>query len=359
MSTKNIVGLTARIVVGLVFIVSAVTKYISIEAFDLFVYEHQIFSWEITGFVTRLLIATEAFLGIMLLSGVYSKQIKLLSVLILVLFTIYILLKPLLFNVDTENCHCFGTVLLLNDTQTLIKNIVLLAVSYFMFWDKGACDLTYKVVHRKLKNGDVIERNKKTFNGTLYSKRKGITVVLFIVLLLVANTVTPAEPVARKIFPKTASIDRNKFDLLIGTQSLDVISDKDTILLPLYQAANDSIKKLHVTEGKKILCLYSTGCKYCKRTAKRLDVVRQRYDIADSSMVIVFWGGLNKIDSFFVKTQTKVLPHTLVRPAVFLPATKGKQPVVVLMNGGKPEKLLKYPNINEKEISEFFNSERK
>ena len=354
MKTKNIVGIIARIIVGLVFIASAVTKYLSIDAVDLFVYEHRIFSWEVTTFVTRLLIVLEAFVGIMLIVGIYPKQFKWTAIVMLIGFSVYVILKPLLFNVDEENCHCFGTVLLLNDRDTLIKNVILLVISYFMFWNKGVTELNYKVVDVKLKNGDITQRYRKTCSGFLYSQRKFLAVVTFIVLFVVANMVFMPEPISRKLYPKTASIDKDKFELLIGLSSTENLSGKDTNLTALYNAAQDSIRKLNITQGNKILCLYSTGCKYCKRASKRLDVVRQKYNIADSSFAIIFWGNDAKVDSFFVKTNTKVLPHTLVSPWVFLPATKGKQPVIALMKDGSVEKLLKYPNINEKEIYDFM-----
>ncbi|MBP3254519.1 MAG: hypothetical protein J6M30_08440 [Bacteroidales bacterium] len=313
MKVKNIIGTAVRILIGLVFVASAVTKYISIDAVDLFVYEHQLFSWNVTTFVTRLLIAAEGCLGIMLLAGIYPKTVKRLSIIMLAGFTVYVLLKPVLFNVDSENCHCFGTVLLLSDRQTLIKNIILLTLSYFMFWDNGW---------------------QGRFGRFIYSQRKYLTAVIIAVCLIVVNTVMMPEPIERNLFPKKASVDQDKFEFLMQM---------------------DSVQNLEATKGKKILCLYSTGCKYCKQSAIRLDVLRQKYDIPDSNFALVFWGSQNGMDSFFVKTNTKPLPHTMVHPIPFLQATKGRQPVVILFNEGKIEKLLKYPNINEKDIKKFLN----
>jgi uncharacterized membrane protein YphA (DoxX/SURF4 family) len=357
MKSRNIVGFVARIIVGLVFIASAITKYLSIDAVDLFVYEHQIFSWGVTTFATRLLIAFEAYIGIMLILGIYARQIKWASIIMLVLFSVYVLLKPVLFNVDNENCHCFGTVLLLDNTQTLIKNIILLVISYFMFWNKGVNDLTYKFVQKKSKDGQITERNILTVGGWLFKQRKFIAVLLFVVLFLSANAINMPEPLARKIFPKTASINKTAFEMLIGQGQLDSLplkTHKDSTVFEMYQIAQDSVEQLRLLEGKKILCLYSTGCKYCKRSAMRLDVVRQKYNIADSSFAIIFWGNAKKVDSFFVKTNTKVLPYTFVPPYIFLTATKGRQPIIVLLKDGKVEELLKYPNINEKRIREFL-----
>jgi len=361
MKSRNIVGFVARIIVGLVFVASAITKYLSIDAVDLFVYEHQIFSWEVTTFVTRLLIVVEVYIGLMLIIGIYARQVKWLSIIMLVLFSIYVLLKPILFNVDNENCHCFGTVLLLNNTQTLIKNVILLLISYFMFWDKGVNDLTYKFVQKKLEDGQIIERNKITISGWLFKQRKFIAILLFIVLFLSANAINMPEPLSRKIFPKTASINTRAFEMLIGKgqlESLPLKTKKDSTVFNMYQMAQDSVQQLRLLEGKKILCLYSTGCKYCKRAAIRLDVVRQRYNIADSSFAIIFWGNNKKVDSFFVKTNTQILPYTLVSPYIFLVATKGRQPVIVLLENGEVKELLKYPNINEKRIREFLLEEK-
>lgn len=354
MTFRNIAGIVARIVVGLVFVLSALTKYLSVDAVDLFVYEHRILSWDVTTFATRLLIVIEAFTGIMLLIGIYPKHIKRLAIVMLAAFTVYVLVKPFIFDVDTDNCHCFGTVLLLSDKQTLVKNIILLVISYFMFWDGGfmqiKCDNTGSVSQEE----DTKQTKKKKVSGIIFKNRKFISVLLFVVLLIVAMTVKMPEPVSRRLYPKTASIDKEKFDMLIGKVSSDILSGRDTVFASLYDSASASLQDMGVMSGKKILCLYSTGCKYCKRSAIRLDVIRQRYNIADTSFALVFWGNINKVDSFFVKTDTKILPHVLVSPYVFLPATKGRQPVIALMEDGEVKQLLKYPNINEKEIADFF-----
>lgn len=307
MTTKKNIGIIVRVLIGLVFIASSVTKYISIEAFDIFIYEHQLFPWVITTFVTRLLIAIEGCLGVLLVLGVYSKIIKKIVIGFLAFFTIYVILKPFLFNVDTTNCHCFGTVLILSDTQTLIKNIVLLILSYFMFWDKGNC---------------FINKQWQTYS----------TIVLSIFALICVFLITKPDVFRHK---RIAEIDQAKFDYLLSTKEM---------------------RALKVTEGRKIVCMFSTGCKYCKRTAMRLEVIKQRNNLADSSFAIVFWGNPKSVDKFFNQTKIERLPHTLVSPILFLRATKGRQPIIIIMNNGKIVELLKYPNINEKEITNFINN---
>lgn len=330
MKTRNVIGWVARIVIAVVFMLSAVTKYISLDAFDQFIYEHQLFSWITTTILTRLLIATEFTLGLLLLVGVKPKLIKWLIIAFLVFFTVYILAKPYLFQVEEENCHCFGDVFIMSDNQTLVKNIFLLLLSYFMFWNKGLIS-SKKEQQQSLQQQDKKE-NKIVF--WLKNNQTYLIIVSFVAVLILAFGINMPDTLRYKLYGKAAKIDESKFEYLIS---------------------NESLKDLHIKEGKKIVCMYSPVCKYCKKTAKRLEVMRKKYDIKDDNFALIFWGGDEAIQRFFKKNEIKPLPYKNVPASIFLQATKGRQPVVILMNNGKVEKLLKYPNIVDKDIVEFLN----
>lgn len=329
MKTRNVIGWIARIFVALVFMASAVTKYISLDAFDQFIYEHQLFSWITTTILTRLLIACEFSLGLLLLIGVKPKLIKSLIIAFLVFFTIYIIVKPHFFAVDQENCHCFGEVLIMSDTQTLIKNIVLLVFSYFMFWNKG--------IEEKNNQEVLLEEKPSKFNKVsvwIKNNTTYLTIVCFVAVLIASFGINMPDSLRYKLYGKAAKINEEKFEYLIS---------------------NEALEDLHIKEGKKIVCMYSPVCKYCKKTAKRLDVMRQKYNIKDENFALIFWGGDKAIKRFFVKNEIKELPFKNVPAPVFLEATKGRQPIIILMNNGKVEKLLKYPNIIDEDIVEFLN----
>lgn len=329
MKTRNVIGWIARIFVALVFMASAVTKYISLDAFDQFIYEHQLFSWITTTILTRLLIACEFSLGLLLLIGVKPKLIKSLIIAFLVFFTIYIIVKPHVFAVDQKNCHCFGEVLIMSDTQTLIKNIVLLVFSYFMFWNKG--------IEEKNNQEILLEEKPSKFNKIsvwIKNNTTYLTIVCFVAVLIASFGINMPDSLRYKLYGKAAKINEEKFEYLIS---------------------NEALEDLHIKEGKKIVCMYSPVCKYCKKTAKRLDVMRQKYNIKDENFALIFWGGDKAIKRFFVKNEIKELPFKNVPAPVFLEATKGRQPIIILMNNGKVEKLLKYPNIIDEDIVEFLN----
>ncbi|MBR1769857.1 MAG: DoxX family protein [Bacteroidales bacterium] len=334
MKTKNIIGLIARVVIALVFMASAITKYISIDAFDQFVYEHQIFPWVTTTIVTRLLIACEFTLGFLLLIGVKAKEVKWLIIVFLVGFTVYIALKPYLFNtVDEENCHCFGEVLILSDSQTLIKNIILLALSYFMFWDKGL-NLTKAGNDESEENNDNGKaKPKEGILSWLKSHQNPVAAYSFIVILILFFFIKMPDTLQYKLYGKAAKINEPAFEYIIN---------------------HGELADLNVTKGKKIVCMYSPFCKYCSKTAKRFDVIRQKYNLKDEDFVLIFWDKEEAVQKFFSRNEIKPLPHRNIPAKVFLEATYGKQPVIILLNNGKVEKLLKYPNILEKDILDFL-----
>lgn len=305
MDFKKIGLIAVRVLIGLVFIASAVTKYISIEAFDMFIFEHELFSWNLTNFVSRILIACEACLGLMLVLGIYPKLSRWLTVGSLGIFTIYVLLKPYFFEVDSENCHCFGDVLILSDSQTIVKNLILLVLSISLFFEKGW--------------------------QTKYAKY--ILIACMIAPLATAFIVRPPDVIVHKLYGKQVELDMEVFNKLIVL---------------------DDVKDLKITEGKKVLCLYSTACKHCKRTAIKLDVMIKRHDLDKDKFVVLFWGKKENIDLFYKETNAELLPTGKVPPLAFLAATKGRQPIIVLLENGKVVDLYKSINVDEKRIVEFL-----
>ena len=107
---------------------SALLKYLSIETFDLYIYEHHLFGYQLTEIFSRLLVAAEFCLGVMLLAGIFPRLTKWTVFCFLAGFTIYLWLMPYLFQVDMANCHCFGEKLPFTRNQSIVKNLLLMAL---------------------------------------------------------------------------------------------------------------------------------------------------------------------------------------------------------------------------------------
>ncbi len=305
MEAKRTIGIAARVLIGVVFVVSAITKYLSIDAVDMFVFEHKLFSWNVTQFLTRFLVGFEVFVGLSLIAGLCQRLMRWLAVACLAFFTLYVLLKPVLFDVSDENCHCFGTVLILSDGQTIIKNVILLALSYFLFWQQGL--------------------RKKWC--------KWLCLALFVASTATAYIIKAPDLIVYSLYDKSASLNMEKFNELLK---------------------NDELAELNVEKGRKVLCLYSTGCKHCKRTAIKLNVMIERHDLAKENFAVAFWGNEKNIDKFYSATGVERLPSVLVPATDFLSATKGRQPLIVLLEDGKLVDLFKSITLDEGRIVDFL-----
>jgi len=127
----------ARLLLGLCFVFSGFVKAIDplgstykindyLESFGLVYFK------DLSFLLSVLLSAAEFFLGIALLIGIYKRTISLL----LLLFMLF--LTPLTLYIAIANpvtdCGCFGDALVLSNTVTFIKNLVLLALAFFVYW---------------------------------------------------------------------------------------------------------------------------------------------------------------------------------------------------------------------------------
>ena len=138
------ITVVGRFLLSALFIFSAISKYISLPFFDGMVaefligedyFEHpKAMLW--TQWLTRLLITAELVLGLALLQNKgFKKVVMPATVLTLVLFTIHLVIegfsKP---NGFIEgNCGCFGDVLPMNHLESIVKNLVALAISAWVW----------------------------------------------------------------------------------------------------------------------------------------------------------------------------------------------------------------------------------
>jgi hypothetical protein len=70
--------------------------------------------------------------------------------------------------------------------------------------------------------------------------------------------------------------------------------------------------------------------------------------------LIAFWGKKENMDLFYKETGAELLPTGKVPPLAFLAATKGRQPIIVLMENGEVVDLYNSINIDEQRIVEFL-----
>ncbi len=306
---NRIFSLILRIFVGLAFIASAILKYISIDIFDLYVYEHNLFSIPVTETLTRLLITAEFVLGIMLVAGIRVKLAYYTCICFLAGFTIYLFLLPYLFDVDINNCHCFGEAIIFTRTESIIKNIVLLVCLFFV--------------------SPKFSTPRKWETWVLVA----ISIVSFIVFMVV-NAPNYIYTMVHK--------------------------DKIQIDIPMYESAlENSGQKEQFTDGKQIVCMYSAGCRYCKRSAEKLHLILKNNQLPEDRVKAIFWGGTpdSVITNFFTNQDIPVLEYITFRVDSFLAVTNGSMPVILYSDNGNIIQKADYLSLKDKDVINFLKSE--
>ena len=123
-----------KVVLGLIFIFSAVMKIIGMDNFELYIYSYHFFSLNFTFLVARAAIIIELVLGILLVLNYFHKLAWWGSVTMLVGYTFFLLYAQLIGR--TDSCHCFGDILQFNPWQSIIKNVVLIILFLFVYKEK-------------------------------------------------------------------------------------------------------------------------------------------------------------------------------------------------------------------------------
>ncbi len=304
---KNIyLNWVLRIAVGLVFVLSAVLKYLSIDSFDMYVYEHGLFGYEITESLTRCLVAAELCLGIFLIIGVFPRFTKYTMLLFLTAFTVYLLLLPAVFGIESENCHCFGELISFNRWQSIVKNLILIALL-----------LLYN----------------PTLGWHFRWPKIAFAVTAVASLVAVFALITPSY-IDTALYGKTITID----DELFRT-TMSETEGGETFL-----------------QGRQIVCFYSTACGYCRKSAKKVHLAMRQADIPSDKVRIVFWhtDKSKPISLFFEKAKVPEIEHITIDAETFLNITNGVMPLIAFVNDGTVAECHKYIELNERQMKDFL-----
>ena len=298
-----------RIVIGLVFVASAILKYLSIDIFDLFVFEHNLFSISLTETLTRLLITAEFVLGIMLIFNIHAKIAYYTVLGFLAGFTIYLSLLPYLFDVDITNCHCFGNAVVLSRTESIAKNVILLICMLFV-------------------------------SPKYYTRKKWETwlvIALSTVAFITCICINAPNYIYTMVHKENIQID-----------------------VPMYQSALlNSGKQEEFTNGKQLICMYSVGCRYCKRAAIKLHLMLKNNQLPEDYVKTVFWKGTpdTVIHNFFIEQKIAPLDYTTFSLDTFLTITSGSMPVILFSDNGNIVHTANYITLKEEELFNFLRFE--
>ena len=244
-STNNIISWVIRILISVLFLVSAYAKvyhepsaYFSITTFE----QKQLvplgFDSSLAAFFSRTLIALEFTLGILILLPFQLKRVVIpITTGILAFFSIHLGIQIYLTG-NAGNCGCFGALIEMTPLEAIIKNVLaigLLVILYFL-----------------QKSNQFVKNDLWFFSPVFY---------LFLALLFIYIPIK--ESPEKKI-----------------SEFSDVVPSVD--------------------DGKVLLCFFAAGCDHCRSTMRSLDSLNSIYVNDFPRIEIVFMEEeTEKIPEFF------------------------------------------------------------
>ena len=244
-STNNIISWTIRILISVLFLVSAYAKvyhepsaYFSITTFE----QKQLvplgFDSSLAAFFSRTLIALEFTLGILILLPFQLKRVVIpITIGILAFFSIHLGIQIYLTG-NAGNCGCFGALIEMTPLEAIIKNVLaigLLVILYFL-----------------QKSNQFVKNDLWFFSPVFY---------LFLALLFIYIPIKKSPE-----------------------KKISEFSD----VVPL------------VDDGKVLLCFFAAGCDHCRSTMRSLDSLNSIYINDFPRIEIVFMEEeTEKIPEFF------------------------------------------------------------
>lgn len=292
-----------QILLGLVFIVSAILKMADMDRFEIYVYSYHFFSLNFSFLVARAAVIVELVLGLGLVFNLFHKLMWWGSVLMLLGYTGFLVYA--MAQGRTDNCHCFGEYLQFNPWQSLIKNIVLLALFA----------LIYKT------NGKPPKHQALVLAGSLIA----CSVAVFII--------SPPDNYTPN-YKTSQNLNRELFEEALQQSPLDT---------------------LNLKEGKKVVAILSSSCEFCMLAAQKLSLMQQFYGFPEKDILYVFMGDEESIRNFYQESQSAAYPYVIYEDVLnLLKINNGVFPLVVMMDHGAIVHEYGFRNMKEEEIKAFF-----
>lgn len=280
----------ARVLVGVLFCMSAVAKLVAIDDFELYVYSFGWLPLNMSYVAARLCIGWEMVLGGLMLSGWWRKTTRTAVLMTLVLFSLFLCYAALVGR--NESCECFGRLLEMNPTMSLLKNGVLIVLVLFAFSGVG-------------RQTEVVAQQRKRWK---------IFVGAAVGLVLMAVPFVVSVPDSWGFGP-----DREPY----GEAELrEAMSEEG------------ALAQMGVGEGRHLVVFVTPNCPYCKLARKKLGALESRHHLRRGRIVYVEPADIG--EDLWVKI------------------TFGSRPLMLLVDGQEVRATYHLRNVDEEEVSDFL-----
>ena len=122
------------------------------------------------------------------------------------------------------------------------------------------------------------------------------------------------------------------------------------------EALNEApLDSLNLAEGKQVICFFSTGCKFCQMSAKKLSIMQELYGFPAENITYVFMGSEEGISKFYELSESTVYRNVLYQDIKqLIRIVNGGFPTLVFAQDGKVVHEYGFRSMDEAEIKAFF-----
>lgn len=330
MNKKNISWII-RIVVALLFIVSAIAKlypspYFAISTFEVKQLYTLGFSESLAPYFSRILIGIEFALGFLMLNNHFLKRITIPATIgLLSVFIIHLSYVTFLSGGNSGNCGCFGELIPMTPIEAIIKNIIAVGLLIWLW--------------------KILENDKKSNIWMLTSITLSCILGLFMLAPMKASSITISNSnnnINSNISTDAISklTDSVKTEEIKTTDSSKIKTEKVVEAIkkevgPKQAVSGYSDLYADIDKGQKILCFFVPGCEHCRDAAKDLNALQKKHKDFPAVQIVFMDEEAEKIPDFF-KYAGKQFPYKVIDIIPFwtkLGTGKDTPGVVYLFNG--------------------------
>ena len=263
---------TLQLLLAITFLFSAYTKAVGPGFFEITLMDQGISpNRNIAAYLARFFIGLEFALGFLMLLPFYIKQLMQFTFFLLGGFTLHLIY---LWSIgDTDNCGCFGEMISMTPEQSIIKNIIMLAIALAVF----------KTAESK--------KIKKTI-PVVFS---AITIISMWIILPIPN---------HNEFP---------FDSFTHFETRG---------------------RVDLSSGEKLVAIFNLDCEHCQETANELAKLKRSVKNFPEFYVLYFQEGSTSVEDFESITQSS-FPYYLIEVNTFFDLIGDSPPRVYNLKDGK------------------------
>ncbi len=274
-----------RVLLGLLFIFSALAKLLSVDQFEIYIFGFRIFGLGLSFLIARAIIAMEIALGLLLILNMHSRAIYFASLLTLAIFSLFLI--GLIITGNRDSCHCFGELLDMNPWQSLLKNIVLILI---LLLSKGL--RSFRIPWKPLWYTIIIA---------------GSIAAVFIL--------SPPDNWRYEQYSQSTTISEKALET----------------------AFSEGLLPTELLEGEKVVCFMSNTCEYCLMAAKKIAILRSKGNFSNGELTVVFIKVNREYDPsvFLENSELDYQRYLFLEAKPFIRITEGTLPLTLVLREGE------------------------